>query len=288
MKHLFLVVFTSLSLCSISIAAELSPQLVRHIAPQSEKDLRNRYFIDLLDLVLSKTEQELGPFRLESNKAKMSQNRSLLQLQNNDGIDVVWTMSTAEREEALLPIRIPLLKGLLGQRLLMIRQQDIGRFAKVESLQDLQAFSAGQGSGWPDNKILRANNIGVIEGMNYEGLFGMLQRQRFDYFPRGINEIFDELEQHKSENFVAEPHLVISYRAPIYYFVSKQNRELAARIEQGLWIAFSDGSFDALFSRYQYDNLVNELRSRTVIKLNNPYLHASTPSEQSPLWLKFN
>ncbi|WP_220719315.1 hypothetical protein [Agarivorans litoreus] len=44
------------------------------------KDLRNRYFIDLLDLVLSKTEQELGPFRLESNKAKMRPNRSLLQL----------------------------------------------------------------------------------------------------------------------------------------------------------------------------------------------------------------
>ncbi|WP_220719314.1 hypothetical protein [Agarivorans litoreus] len=62
----------------------------------------------------------------------------------------------------------------------------------------------------------------------------------------------------------------------------------AARIEQSLWIAFSDSSFDALFSRYRYDNLVNELRSRTVIKLNKPYLHASTPSEQSPLWLTIN
>jgi hypothetical protein len=288
MKHLFIVVLSVLSLCSNAYATELSPLVVRHIAPQGDKDLRNSYFIDLLNLVLTKTEQELGPFRLASSKATMSQDRSLLQLQNNNGIDVVWTMSTAEREEALLPIRIPLLKGLLGQRLLMIRQQDIGRFAKVESLQDLQAFSAGQGSGWPDNKILQANQIEVVEGMSYQGLFGMLQRQRFDYFPRGINEIFDELEQHKSESFVAEPHLVISYRAPIYFFVSKQNRELAARIEQGLWIAFSDGSFDALFSRYQYDNLVNELRSRTVIKLNNPYLHASTPSEQSPLWLKFN
>jgi hypothetical protein len=288
MKHLFVVVLSVLSLCSNAYATELSPLVVRHIAPQGDKDLRNSYFIDLLNLVLTKTEQELGPFRLASSKATMSQDRSLLQLQNNNGIDVVWTMSTAEREEALLPIRIPLLKGLLGQRLLMIRQQDIGRFAKVESLEDLQAFSAGQGSGWPDNKILQANQIEVVEGMSYQGLFGMLQRQRFDYFPRGINEIFDELEQHKSESFVAEPHLVISYRAPIYFFVSKQNRELAARIEQGLWIAFSDGSFDALFSRYQYDNLVNELRSRTVIKLNNPYLHASTPSEQSPLWLKFN
>ncbi|MEE1675133.1 transporter substrate-binding domain-containing protein [Agarivorans aestuarii] len=288
MKRLFIVVLSILSLCSVSHAAELNPQLVRHIAPQNEKDLRNSYFIDLLDLVLTKTEQELGPFHLESSKATMSQDRSLLQLQNNNGIDVVWTMSTAEREEALFPIRIPLLKGLLGQRLLMIRQQDIGRFAKVESLQDLQVFSAGQGSGWPDNKILQANKIAVVEGMNYEGLFGMLQRQRFDYFPRGVNEIFDELEQHKSENFVAEPHLVISYRAPIYFFVSKQNPELAARIEQGLWIAFSDGSFDALFSRYQYDKLANELRTRTVIKLNNPYLHPSTPSEQSPLWITVN
>ncbi|WP_163133950.1 transporter substrate-binding domain-containing protein [Agarivorans sp. Alg241-V36] len=286
MKHLFIVVLSVLSLCSNAYATELSPLVVRHIAPQGDKDLRNSYFIDLLNLVLTKTEQELGPFRLASSKATMSQDRSLLQLQNNNGIDVVWTMSTAEREEALLPIRIPLLKGLLGQRLLMIRQQDIARFAKVESLEDLQAFSAGQGSGWPDNKILQANQIEVVEGMNYQGLFGMLQRQRFDYFPRGINEIFDELEQHKSENFVAEPHLVISYRAPIYFFVSKQNSELAARIEQGLWIAFSDGSFDVLFSHYQYDKLANELKSRSVIKLNNPYLHASTPSEQSPLWIK--
>ncbi|MDO6766094.1 ABC transporter substrate-binding protein [Agarivorans sp. 1_MG-2023] len=288
MKHLLATSLLFIAFCSASTAAELNTLVVQHVAPQSDKDTRNAYFIDLLSLSLSKTKTDLGPFRLESSNVKMSQNRALQQLSKSQDIDVVWTMSSSEREANFLPIRIPLLKGLLGQRLLMIRREDLGRFAHINTLQDLHAFTAGQGKGWPDNKILEANQISVVEGMSYEGLFGMLQRQRFDYFPRGINEIFAELKQHPKEDFVAEPHLAISYRAPIYFFVNSNNLDLAARIEQGLWIAISDGSFNELFARYHYDDLAKQLLTRTVIKLDNPYLHPDTPSEHSPLWLKLN
>ncbi|UPW18986.1 transporter substrate-binding domain-containing protein [Agarivorans sp. TSD2052] len=264
------------------------PLLVRHVSPESYKDYRSAYFIELLTLALDKTQAAYGNYKLTPNNVRMTQERSLQQLRENQGIDVVWTMSSAKREDDFLPIRIPLLKGLLGQRLLMIRRQDTERFAQVKTLQDLSNFSAGQGRGWPDNQILEANGLNVIKGINYDGLFGMLQRQRFDYFPRGVSEIYHELQQHREQDFVAEPNLVLSYRAPIYFFVNTNNQQLATRIEQGLWAAIDDGSFDELFSRYAYDSLVEKLKHRRVIKLDTPYLHPDTPSEQSPLWIKLH
>ena len=96
----------------------------------------------------------------------------------------------------LLPIRIPIQKGILGWRVGLIRKGDQGRFAGVDTLEDLKRVRLAQGQEWPDTLILRANGIDVITAPRYEGLFKMLVSKRFDYFPRSVNEIWDELESH--------------------------------------------------------------------------------------------
>jgi hypothetical protein len=276
---MLLVIFTLVT------GANAANLVVRHVQPESDKDQRHQYFIELLELALSKTEASHGSYTTQTCAVRMMQDRALQQVQRKRCIDIVWTMTSLERESKLLAVRIPLLKGLLGQRVLMIRREDLRRFKDIQQLNELGQMRAGQGMGWPDIEILEYNRLPVIEGKSYEGLFGMLQRGRFDYFPRGISEIDAELKQHQREGFVAEPRILLSYPAPIYYFVNPENTVLAERLEQGLRLAIDDGSFDALFRKFNYHKLADLMENRLVFKLRNPSLHPKTPIDEDKLWV---
>ncbi|GAB1621591.1 hypothetical protein AAOGI_16410 [Agarivorans albus] len=276
---MLLVIFTLVT------GANAANLVVRHVQPESDKDQRHQYFIELLELALSKTEVSHGSYTTQTCAVRMMQDRALQQVQRKRCIDIVWTMTSLERESKLLAVRIPLLKGLLGQRVLMIRREDLRRFKDIQQLSELGQMRAGQGMGWPDIEILEYNRLPVIEGKTYEGLFGMLERGRFDYFPRGISEIGAELKQHQREGFVAEPRILLSYPAPIYYFVNPENTALAERLEQGLRLAIDDGSFDALFKKFNYHKLADLMENRLVFKLRNPSLHPKTPIDEDKLWV---
>ncbi|BEU01474.1 hypothetical protein OAG1_02740 [Agarivorans sp. OAG1] len=276
---MLLVIFTLVT------GANAANLVVRHVQPESDKDQRHQYFIELLELALSKTEASHGSYTTQTCAVRMMQDRALQQVQRKRCIDIVWTMTSLERESKLLAVRIPLLKGLLGQRVLMIRREDLRRFKDIQQLSELGQMRAGQGMGWPDIEILEYNRLPVIEGKTYEGLFGMLERGRFDYFPRGISEIGAELKQHQREGFVAEPRILLSYPAPIYYFVNPENTALAERLEQGLRLAIDDGSFDALFRKFNYHKLADLMENRLVFKLRNPSLHPKTPIDEDKLWV---
>jgi len=167
-------------------------KVILYLKSEGTQDRRSEYFVQLLKLALDKTETKLNKVKLEST-IRMQQGRAVQQLLMGKNIDVIWTVTSIAREEKLLPIRIPLLKGLLGHRVLIIRKEDKKKFSSITSLEDLKHFSAGQGHDWPDTEILRANQIDVITAANYEGLFTMLEARRFDYFPRGVNEAWQEL-----------------------------------------------------------------------------------------------
>ena len=255
---------------------------VTHIRPASETDTRNQYFIRLLDLVLSKTD---GPYRLEASPLTMQQGRALAQLKKNDGLDIVWTMTSQSREQELLPIRIPLLKGMIGTRLLLINQDDQHRFERITSEAQLKALRAGQGHDWPDTEVLKSNGYTVSGSASYDALFRMLARGRIDYFPRSVAEIWAEAEQHAHKGLIVEKSFVIYYPAAIYFFVNKDHHVLARRIEEGLRKAIADGSFDALF--YERFNAIIKrarLQERRWFRLENPLLSPETPLDQPAVW----
>lgn len=282
-RIIFLLVFI-VSCCNIVSAAEL---VVRHIRPESENDQRQHYYIALLRLALGKTQASDGSFRLAMKNETMSQARAMKQLKGNNGIDVVWTMTSLEREKELRPIRIPLLKGLLGHRIFIIRQEDACHFMNIQTFDELKQLKAGQGKDWPDTKILRANGIYVEGCIKYKGLFGMLKYKRFDYFPRGVNEPWDEVKTHRDKNLVVEKTLLLQYPAPIYFFVSKENIKVAQRLETGLRLAIKDGSFDKLFLNHPSNKKIFDLaqiENRKIFKIKNPLLPQKTPIWEKELW----
>lgn len=206
------------------------------------------YFYKALELALQKTASTHGPYQLERFKRILSNQRYIAEVSRDDGmIDVTWTMINQEREEKLLPIKISLLRGMNSYRVFLIRSEDKQKFQAIKNLEDLRQYSAGSGSAWPDTSILLANGLPVITSAHYELLFTMLERKRFDYFPRGVYEVWTEQKAQASKGFVIEETLMFHYPAPIYFFVNKKNTQLAERIERGLKIALADGSFDKLF-----------------------------------------
>jgi ABC-type amino acid transport substrate-binding protein len=234
------------------ITAGDSVLFLKYPRPQSDKDKRHIYRIKLLELALQKTSIEYGEFKIEYSTEKMSQSRAIVMIKNNSGIDLIALPASKQREEELLPVRIPVLKGLLGYRIFIIRSEDRNRFSRIKSFKELKEFSAGSGHDWLDSEILTHNGVNIVKSSNYEGLFMMLRTSRFDYFPRGVNEAFDEIESRRSnyKDIEVEKSLALYYPFPVYFFVRKDNVELAARIEKGLRLSIADGSFQRLFNRY--------------------------------------
>jgi len=277
--RVWLTLFSALLLVAHSSAGGV--EIVRYPIPESAADQRYDYPRKLLELALSKTRTA---YRVEYPAVPMNQNRQIVELETGRSIDVAPLPSSAEREARLLPIRIPLNKGLLGWRLGLVRKGNTDRIAQVKTLADLKDLRIAQGHDWPDTQILNGNGLDVIKGSTYEGLFKMLESQRFDYFPRSVMEIWDEQEAHAS-TLEIEPHLALHYFYDSYFFVNKRNTKLAADITEGMEKAVADGSFNKLFNEHWGERVRKaRLHERTVIELRNPLLTPETPSHRPELW----
>ncbi|MGJ8679821.1 hypothetical protein [Paraglaciecola sp.] len=274
---LIIGIFTSSKLLAID--------LIKHI-PSDKKDNQTSYFIQLLHLALQKSEQEHGPFQLQSVDTPMGQQRQFKSV-NDGSLDVLWAMTSKAREEQAIPIRIPLLKGLLGYRIFVIRTDQVEQFSNINNIEDIKKLTAVQGFDWPDLDILKANNFTVVDSEWYNTIFKSLSKGFYDYFPRSIIEVSAELEYYDTSLLsVDQKHLLI-YPTAIYFFVGKHQAELAHRIESGLSRAIDDGSFHALFTQYpSHQQTFNkiELQKRTKYFLHNPLLPEKTPINNARLW----
>lgn len=266
----------------VAVAAE--PLVVRVKAPEAEGDVRDGFFRDMLSLALSKT-AEAGPFvvvpGLPSNQARAIDNLK------NGHLDVIWTIPTEEREREMLPVRIPLEKGLLGWRVFLIPDGTQKVFDKIRTLDDLKTVKFGQGRDWNSTKVLVAAGLDVVKVGTYDGLFAMTQQGKIDAFPRGLNEAWAELAARPNSGLVVESSILLKYKVTSYFFVAKDNKALATRLETGLRRALADGSFDALVISHPTHNAMLAqagLERRRVIEIDNPTLPAATPLDQPELW----
>ncbi len=207
----------------------------------------------------------------------------------NQGIDIVVGAATIEREKKYLPIRFPITKGLNGWRISLVNKNNINLFQNITSLTDFKKLIPGQHYTWSDSEIFSSNAITVMEGSSIDGLYSMLEKERFNYFPRSILEIDQDLADHNNLDIMIEPHIIIHYPIAYYFYVCKENNVLANDIEQGLEMALADGSFDEIFFKFHGEYIKKIQQSnRRVFKLNNSILPEKTPLNRKELWLDFN
>lgn len=251
--------------------------------PVSETDQSSDYPLAILALALDQTGVN---YQLVPSDKYYSQGRNLSRLKDNREINIVWSMTDTQREEELLPIRIPIYKGLIGWRLFLIREDMQERFKYIQNLEQLLKLNPVQGSDWPDTKVLQANGFDTVTNIAYNTLFEMLSSAQGDFFPRSLSEIWYEVDTISTENkLMIQPTLGIQYSAAMYFFVNKKNRPLANLINTGLEKAIANGEFDRLFSeRHQTYIEKSQLNKRTFYQLDNTFLPLDTPLERKELW----
>ncbi len=247
------------------------------------KDDRNVYFIELLKQALARSGK---PYKATMSVRGATHARQM-QMVVDGLIDVLWDAPSPEVDKRLMPIEIPIDKGLIGWRIFFINAEDQALFARITTEEELRKIPLGQVKYWHDTTILRANHFNIVETPTYNGTFKMLMSKRFLYFPRSIAEIWEEQDNQKAllNNVVIEKHLVLQYPIAYFYHVNQNNKALAKDIQRGLESMMRDGSFDKLFQKYNSEHIVKaNLKSRRVIRIKNPYMSDETHRQFEQFW----
>lgn len=255
-------------------------QTAKVVYTSAESIDKSSYYVQLLELLFSTTQDKYGDYQLIEFDMNVNQERQIKIIQA-EMADLMWTMTTDERERRLLPIRFALLKGLMGKRVFVIlknRQKDFPLSLKESELKKKVAI---QGLNWPDYKILRSNGYRVETvdwGDWYENLFAMIKYERVDYFPRSVIEASIELKRRKNAKLAIEQNHLIEYPAYLYFFVGKHRPELVQRLNDGFEIISKNGEFDKLFNSFEANRKAQSLLNldhRIRHKLTNPLLSYS-------------
>ncbi|WP_338636841.1 hypothetical protein [Spirobacillus cienkowskii] len=263
-----------------------SQEIIKHSLSASQNDETLSYELMVLKLILDKSKQKFGDYKLVKSE-KMSQSRSFQELnKSNPEVHVVATMTSIERESLTIPIRFCIFKGLLGVRIPIVLKKEKSRIENVKTFDNLKSLKAGQVFDWPDTTILQKNNINVITSLQYQNLYPMLERKRFDIFPLGALEVYEIADERQKEfDIDVISNWAIVYPIGYYFFVSKKNKKLAERINYGFISAINDGSFNKLFEKYNNEVLTKaNLSSRKFFYLKNPILPKTTEFNNPKFW----
>lgn len=242
------------------------------------------YFSVLLRHSLSYSQG--NKYQVSAFGANIPKDRNFELLADNDGIDVVFAGSNLEREEKYQAVHFPILKGLYGWRIPLVRRTNSNLFTKINSLDAFKQLKPGQFHTWSDTLVLEANGVDVVKGTDFDGLFGMLSKGRFDYFPRSVLEVEQDYTNHRKLNIMIDSNIIIHYPTAFYFYVSKENTQLAKDLLQGLEAAHKDGSLNTLFMQYYGEQIKStKLGKRRLIALDNPLLPKETPLGRKDLWI---
>lgn len=271
-----------LLLLLITIAPATWGELVVTYRTPATISTYHSYYTRLLALALEKTKSKYGAYRMEGAPPNASTLRSLGSVAGDTYPNLVIELSYEEsltQGSNISYIDFPIDGGIFGYRVCFVSPQLKQQIAKAKNLEELRKYSIGQGVGWADSDILRANGFKVVEIANYDNIFKMVAAGRVDMFCRGANQIKPELEEFKDiTQLTYDESFVLAYPLPRFFYINSHNQLAKKRIEEGLRIAFRDGSLRKLWNEeYRANIALVKLQHRKVYRLENPFLHNLKP-----------
>ncbi len=284
-KKLFVVSMICLWSCTV-LAAEKSASgaSVAQIKlwNGNKTQSRQQYEREVLQAALAATVASHGQWQLQEDLTDYPLAADEASVFRSKGFDIFGTVAgntkLANEKKNLIPL--PLMKGLLGYRILIIRAEDKEKFAAIKSAQQLQALRMGIPSTWADAELFRHNGYRVEEKGSFDDLFVRLENNEFDYVTFGANEVTGVFAERAaaSGKLVVESSLVVFYPFPLVFYVNPDNKLLAQRVMQGLQTISANGVLDGIFKRYFAADLLEvDIPARRMINLKNPIL----PSEMA-------
>lgn len=243
--------------------------------PESENDHRYEYTYDLLTLIIEATQADFGNASLQVSDVVMSRNRIFRSLVDGQIVNVMAEASNSLWDEQLIPIKIPIRKGIQGFRIFIIKKENLSILANINTLAQLTSLDTGSGSQWSTKVAMQQAGFNVIESTQYDNLFNMLSMGRFVTFGRGVNEAFQEVELFKQHypDFIVDDNILLHIPLATYYYVSPNQPRLAQRIQVGLKRIIASGQFDKLFYQRHCEFLLkSKLNERRIFKIDNPLI----------------
>ncbi len=277
-KQLTLALFIAALLPAHIAKAELTVTLR---APETAADKRKNYPNAAVKLALDKTQAKYGGYTLKYT-VQMNTQRLLAAARANI-LPNLLVQSVYDdailAKDGLTFIDIPFDLGITSYRICFINPAIQDELKHIKSIDELKRFSIVQGMGWPDTKILRHNGFKVIESNSYDGLFKMIPARRADLFCRGINELKNEYSDYKDLGGLSyDKSFALFYPLPRYFYLNESNTELKARVEEGLQIAYKDGSLKRLLFEFYADDIqFATIPRRNVFQLENLSLKKLDP-----------
>lgn len=263
--------FTFLLFCFIP--SVVAVDTIKLLKPLLVDDKRSKHKNEVIIRALQITAEEFGPFIFEPIEMSMTPKRAFISLKRNQNINAYIGPSGEAWGNEVITIKIPIRQGLLNYRLLLVHQSQLALFSKVKNLDDLSQLNAGLQHHWATTKVFESHGLKVTTTHNFEGLFQMLKRSRFDYIPRAIYEAYDELESRQPDlkNIVVEPTLALYLPMATHIYISPQEPRIARRLEIGLRKLIANGEIKTILDKYYAEDISRaNLKNRRIIKISNP------------------
>ena len=265
----------------------LAIDIIKANIGESILDQRIHFKKQILIHALELTKPKYGEYLIDIKKYYMNGDRSFVELTTGKNINVYFSLTQQRMERIAIPIRIPVRRGIVNYRLLLIKKGTEHIFSDVNTIDDLKSIPVGVDTAWAAHKTLRHHDFNIAPVADYDSMFNMLARKRFKYIPRSISEIYDELDRHSDDfyDFVIEPSLVLYIPSATYVFVSRKSLRIADRLREGLEMMAENGDLLNIFNRFFLDSIEkSDLRNRKIIYVDNPYLPSSVPLSNKKLW----
>ena len=277
-----LLVLSIISLWSCTVLAAEKPANSAAVAQikfwnGNKTSSRQQYEREVLEAALNATVASYGQWQLQEDLTDYPLAEDEASVFRIKGFDIFGTVAgnakLANEKKTLIPL--PLMKGLLGYRILIIRAEDKEKFSAIASAHQLQKLRMGIPSTWADAELFRHNGYRVEEKGSFDDLFERLQNNEFDYVTFGANEVTGVFSERAaaSGKLIIESSIVVFYPFPLVFYVNPDNEILAERVARGLQAISNNGVLDGIFNRYfDADLTAVDLPSRTMISLKNPML----------------
>jgi len=245
----------------------------------------NNFYMDALKWVLDKSGED---YRLVRTEHPISTQMRKVALVQKGEIDVMYAGTTNEMESLLQPIRFPITKGYIGDRIFIINKAFQADYNQVKTLGDLRKFTANLGYGWPEIEIFAASKLGIKEQV-YDEIFETIDEGSRYYFPRGILEAYPELitKGKTLKNLAVEKSILLNYQSAVFFFVNPENKELSRMITLGFEKGYKDGSYNKFFYNHPLIKTSFEkanLKNRWVIKIPNPFFPVGSKNIPKKYW----
>lgn len=266
-----LLVIFSLLLTVISFQSKAIDIVTVNVG-ESNDDKRILFKNEVVKLALEITKDEYGEYKILENPQRMNIARAFRELEKGENLSLTFAHTRPEFEKMATPIRVSIRGGIDSYRLLMIRKGQQARFEDIKTVEDLKQFTVGLSPNWSTHKIMANEGFQIVDTANYSSMFRMLELGRYDFMPRAINEVYDELGLYKpiADGIEIMPKIALYIPSVSYMFVSPKQPRIFQRLNSGLHAISINGDLSKLTDKYYRKSIERaKIQNRRVITISN-------------------